>query len=100
MRIASVYEFKAYPPKGGNHLHALQLIRQFQATGHEVLTLGDDTVPGLWALIREFVDIPFQPPGDREISWNSFFASDDLASINQICGDQMRKFGYDANKSS
>ena len=24
MKIASIYDFKAFPPKGGNHVHALR----------------------------------------------------------------------------
>lgn len=46
MRIASIYNFKAFPPKGGNHVHALHLVRRFLAEGHEVLTWGDDTIDG------------------------------------------------------
>lgn len=45
MNIASIYKFRAYPPRGGNHLHALQLILEFQRLGHSVLTLGDPSVP-------------------------------------------------------
>jgi glycosyltransferase involved in cell wall biosynthesis len=46
MKIASIYDFQAFPPKGGNHVHALQLMRRFMAEGHDVVTWGDDTVPG------------------------------------------------------
>ena len=53
MRIGSLYGFRAYPPRGGNHLHAYQLIRHFQMAGHEVLTLGDDSVPGVGAFPRD-----------------------------------------------
>ena len=53
MKIAYIYPFKAFPPKGGNHLHALQLIRQFQAMGHEVCTWGDDTVAGVRCFARD-----------------------------------------------
>lgn len=52
MKIASIYDFKAFPPKGGNHVHALQLIRCFQAAGHEVLTWGDDSVPDVRSFER------------------------------------------------
>jgi glycosyltransferase involved in cell wall biosynthesis len=52
LRIASLYDFRAFPPKGGNHVHALQLMRRFQAAGHQVLTWGDDTVPGVEAVPR------------------------------------------------
>jgi glycosyltransferase involved in cell wall biosynthesis len=53
MRIGYLYGFRAYPPRGGNHLHAYQLIRHFQMAGHEVLTLGDDSVPGVRASPRD-----------------------------------------------
>lgn len=53
VKIASIYRFKAFPPRGGNHLHALQVIRQFQSAGHEVLTWGDHSVPGVRALPRD-----------------------------------------------
>ena len=53
MKIAYLYPFKAFPPKGGNHLHALQLIRQFQAMGHEVCTWGDDTVADVHSFPRD-----------------------------------------------
>ena len=53
MKIAYIYPFQAFPPKGGNHLHALQLIRQFQAMGHDVCTWGDDTVPDALSFTRD-----------------------------------------------
>ena len=50
MRIASIYDFTASPPRGGNHVHALQLMRKFIALGHQVLTWGDSSVPGAIAV--------------------------------------------------
>lgn len=41
MKIGYVYPFEANPPRGGNRLHAYQLIRGFLARGHQVSTLGD-----------------------------------------------------------
>lgn len=52
MKIASIYDFKAFPPAGGNHVHALQLIRGFQRAGHTVVTFGDSSVPGVVCLPR------------------------------------------------
>lgn len=46
MRIAYIYGFKAFPPQGGNRLHAYQLARRFLANGHDLLTWGDDSIPG------------------------------------------------------
>lgn len=61
MNIASVYGFQACPAKGGNELHALQLMRQFQRLGHKVLTFGDPTV-------RDTVCFPRDPAGVRAIA--------------------------------
>lgn len=62
MKIGYLYGFKAFPPRGGNHLHALQLCRGFLSAGHSVSTLGDPTVPGVKSFeqdaagIQEFLD--------------------------------------------
>lgn len=45
MRIAYLYSFSTYPIRGGNHLHAARLIEGFLRRGHEIITLGDDSVP-------------------------------------------------------
>jgi glycosyltransferase involved in cell wall biosynthesis len=45
MNIASIYNMTAFPPRGGNHVHAWQLVRHFRAAGHEVHTWGDETMP-------------------------------------------------------
>ena len=47
VKIASIYGFRTYPPKGGNNVHAYQLIRHFQMAGHDVLTVDDDSAPGV-----------------------------------------------------
>jgi glycosyltransferase involved in cell wall biosynthesis len=39
--------------KGGNHLHASQLIHQFLEAGHVVLTFGDDSVDGVTSVPRD-----------------------------------------------
>ena len=46
MRIGYLYNFEAFPPKGGNHVHANELTRGFIANGHEVATVEDPTMPG------------------------------------------------------
>ena len=48
MRIGYLYGFHAYPPRGGNHLHAYQLIKWFLNRGHEVHTIGDSATPGIY----------------------------------------------------
>ena len=45
MRIAYLYDLKIFPPKGGNHVHALQLVKGFVAAGHEVAVVEDETAP-------------------------------------------------------
>lgn len=46
MNIGYMYDFKAWPPKGGNHVHALELTQNFLALGHFVAVLDDETMPG------------------------------------------------------
>lgn len=36
---------QAYPPRGGNHLHAYELVQGFHAAGHKTFVLGDPTMP-------------------------------------------------------
>jgi len=45
VRIAYLYDLKIFPPKGGNHVHALQLVKGLVAAGHEVAVVEDETVP-------------------------------------------------------
>ena len=45
--------------------------------------------------IAEHVDFPFQPPGDRSVTWQSFFGQDNLGRIERICGRSMERLGYD-----
>jgi hypothetical protein len=44
--------------------------------------------------VSDQVDKPFQPPGDRTVTWADFFG-DNLQRIERICGDRMRRFGYE-----
>ncbi|ARM84047.1 glycosyltransferase family 4 protein [Marinobacter salarius] len=46
MKIAYLYGLHAFPPKGGNHVHAYELTQGFIKAGHEVLVLNDPTMPG------------------------------------------------------
>lgn len=41
-----MYKMHAYPPKGGNHVHALELVQGFLKAGHQVCVLDDPTMPG------------------------------------------------------
>jgi glycosyltransferase involved in cell wall biosynthesis len=45
MRIGYLYGFEAYPPRGGNGVHAYQLIKGFANAGHTVVTPADSTPP-------------------------------------------------------
>lgn len=44
--------------------------------------------------IADKVDIQYQPSGNKNISWLDFFGKKNLASIENICGEQMQKIGY------
>ena len=45
MNIGYLYEFHAYPPKGGNHRHAYELTQGFTKLGNHVHVLDDPTMP-------------------------------------------------------
>lgn len=45
MRIGYLYDFEAYPPRGGNHVHALELTQGFLRFGHSVSVVSDPTMP-------------------------------------------------------
>lgn len=47
MRIGYLYDFEAYPPRGGNHVHAHELTQGFLQFGHSVLVVDDPTMPGV-----------------------------------------------------
>ncbi|WP_417566825.1 glycosyltransferase family 4 protein [Marinobacter sp.] len=47
MKIGYMYKMHAYPPKGGNHVHAMELVQGFLKAGHQVRVLDDPTMPGV-----------------------------------------------------
>lgn len=47
MRIGYLYDLQVYPPKGGNHVHALELTQAFLMLGHSVCVVDDSTMPGV-----------------------------------------------------
>jgi len=47
MRIGYLYNFEAYPPRGGNHLHATELTLRFVNSGHSVSVVDDPSMPGV-----------------------------------------------------
>ncbi|MFV2069975.1 MAG: sulfotransferase [Pirellulales bacterium] len=44
--------------------------------------------------IRDKVDFPYQPAGDRSIDWPSFFGLGNLQRIERVCGETMIPLGY------
>ncbi|MFH1755789.1 MAG: sulfotransferase [Candidatus Latescibacterota bacterium] len=40
------------------------------------------------------VDHPFQPPGDRSVSWIDFFGERNLRRIESVCGGSMARLNY------
>ncbi len=44
--------------------------------------------------IADVVDVPFQPRGQRDVSWLEFFGRENLAIIERICGESMKELGY------
>lgn len=47
MKIGYMYDFEAYPPCGGNHVHAMELTQGFTRCGHSVSVVSDPTMPGV-----------------------------------------------------
>ena len=45
--------------------------------------------------ITDYMNIQYQPGGDRNVSWLEFFGTDNLRCIETICCDRMNYFGYD-----
>ncbi len=43
------------------------------------------------------LDHPFQPVGNRSISWIDFFGAQNLHCIEQMCASRMERLGYDTN---
>jgi Sulfotransferase family len=46
--------------------------------------------------IEDSIDIQYQPRGNREITWETFFGRDSLQRIEAICTIEMARFGYRA----
>ena len=46
MKIGYMYNLQAFPPRGGNHVHALELVQGFLEAGNQVLVVDDPTMPG------------------------------------------------------
>lgn len=44
--------------------------------------------------ISNKMNIQFQPPGNKNISWYEFFGENNLCQIESICGDRMRLLNY------
>lgn len=45
MNIGYIYQLTAYPPRGGNHRHAYELVHAFHSLGHEVRVMEDPDMP-------------------------------------------------------
>lgn len=44
--------------------------------------------------IDDYVNLQYQPKGDRQISWTEFFQEKNLHLIETICSERMSYFGY------
>lgn len=45
--------------------------------------------------IAEYVDVQYQPKGERKVDWVEFFGAENLAGIECICSEYMSDFGYE-----
>ncbi len=57
MRIGYIYDFEAYPPRGGNHVHAMELTQGFLRFGHIVSVVDDPTMPGVTSYTSNSEDL-------------------------------------------
>tara|TARA_B110000908_G_C10148302_1_gene400102 strand:- start:129 stop:956 length:828 start_codon:yes stop_codon:yes gene_type:complete len=44
--------------------------------------------------IDQFVDVQYQPRGDATVKWNEFYSAENMQLIEEVCGEMMKKFGY------
>jgi hypothetical protein len=44
--------------------------------------------------ISDYVNLEYQPSGDRQVSWSEFFKTENLNLIETICSQRMNFFGY------
>jgi hypothetical protein len=50
--------------------------------------------------LGKHVDRPFQPRGNRTVSWDEFFSPTDLSRVTEICSGMLREFGYPLDEAS
>jgi len=80
-----------------NYQQELQLIRYEDFNQNKVKTIQNlAQTLGLQATgdITQAVNQQYQPKGDRAVNWLEFFGRDNLAQIEDICGEKMLDFQY------
>ena len=50
--------------------------------------------------IADSVDRQFQPPGNSQVDWRTFFGERNLSHIETICASRMAHFGYEPTLGS
>jgi hypothetical protein len=50
--------------------------------------------------ITNEIDVQYQRPGNRSISWKEFFGQENLTRIERFCGSRMNEFGYVCSHTS
>jgi len=45
-------------------------------------------------VISAYLNVPYQPRGNRDISWDDFFGMKNLEMIQDMCAWQMEQLGY------
>lgn len=56
MKIGYIYNFHAYPPRGGGHRHAYELTQGFLKRKHKVCVIEDPSMPGAINYTHEQID--------------------------------------------
>jgi hypothetical protein len=85
------------------HMSAMTLVRYEDFLINKVAVVADVARrAGLPPVhnIADRVDVQYQPRGDNSASWQEFFGARNLALIETVCGDVMRKFSYSPTVNS
>ena len=45
--------------------------------------------------LGRYVDVAYQPRGENRASWRDFYGPENLTRIESICGERMKRFGYE-----
>ena len=59
-----------------------------------IISLAEEIGLSIKRDISKHLDIQYQPKGNNDMSWEEFFGRENLAKINNICGNKIKIFNY------